>query len=107
MENILQKICRNLQLDQSNLNEIEIDDVELTTAAQQNIKDVILQMLSLKNQEQNIPQLSIASSNGLPCKSFWVENTKELILYVWIGEQSNAIIVPKDFWTIRDDIIYN
>lgn len=107
MDNIIQKICRNLQLDKSNLNEIEIDDVELTTVAQQNIKDVILQMLSLKNQEQNIPQMSIPSTNGLPCKSFWVENTKELILYVWIGEQSNAIIVPKDFWTIRDDITYN
>jgi hypothetical protein len=43
-------------------------------------------------------------TNSLPCKSFWVEDTKDLVLYVWDGNQSKTIIIPRNGWTIRDDI---
>jgi hypothetical protein len=46
-------------------------------------------------------------TDDIAYKGFWVENTKELVLYVWVGNQSRAIIVPQDGWTIRDDITIN
>jgi hypothetical protein len=41
---------------------------------------------------------------SLPCKSYWIENTKDLVLFIWNDLHSEAIVVPEDGWMIRNDI---
>ncbi|MDY6971011.1 MAG: hypothetical protein SV775_01645 [Thermodesulfobacteriota bacterium] len=108
MPDIRQEISEWLNVEQNRLNEIEIEDVEFTPFAQQNINNAVSQMLSLSHNPmgqfvgQTVPQYE-----GIPCKGFWIENSKDLVLYVRIGNQSRAIIVPREGWMIREDITIN
>jgi hypothetical protein len=38
---------------------------------------------------------------------FWVEGSKELVVYTWVGRQLKAIVVPYGAWSVRDDILRN
>ncbi len=96
-----------LKISQKNLNEIELEDVKLEAFAQKNIYKTIAKMMSIEKPGNEILERPVLPTDDITCKGFWVENTKELVLYVWIGEQSRAIIVPQDGWDIRDDIVIN
>jgi len=96
-----------LKVSQDKLNEIELEDVQLEPVVQKNIYKTIANMLCLEKPGEEFPGQAMVPTGDITCKGFWVENTKELVLYVWIGDQSRAIIVPQDGWNIRDDIIIN
>lgn len=107
MINIKQQISRWLNVGQETLNEIELEDIEFAEFAKQNINTAVAQMLSIDN-HINMPSVpDMNQTNFIPCKGFWVENTKDLILYVLNGNQSKAIVVPKSGWMIRDSITIN
>lgn len=94
-----------LEASQSSLNEIELEDVKLEPFVQKNIYKTIAKMMSLEKPGDEVTEGPVLLNNDIPCKGFWVENTKELVLYVCIGDQTRAIIVPHDGWDLRDDII--
>ena len=94
-----------LEVSHKNLNEIELEDIKLEPLAQKNIYKTIAKMMSLEKPEDEFSEQPVLPTDDITCKGFWVETTRELVLYVWIGDQSRAIIVPQDGWNIREDII--
>ena len=94
-----------LEVSHKNLNEIELEDIKLEPLAQKNIYKTIAKMMSLEKPEDGFSERPVLPTDDITCKGFWVETTRELVLYVWIGDQSRAIIVPQDGWNIREDII--
>jgi len=94
-----------LDVSHKNLNEIELEDIKLEPLAQKNIYKTIAKMMSLEKPEDEFSERPVLPTDDITCKGFWVETTRELVLYVWIGDQSRAIIVPQDGWNIREDII--
>ena len=107
MEDVRSDVFEWLKVSQDRLNEIELEDVQLEPVVQKNIYTTIAKMLSLDKPSEQDPRQTMVPIGNITCKGFWVENTKELVLYVWIGDQSRAIIVPQDGWNLRDDIIIN
>ena len=107
MENVRSDVFDWLKANQDTLNEIELEDIQLEPVVQKNIYRTIANMLSLEKPNQETLVQSMVPTGDITCKGFWVENTKELVLYVWIGDQSRAIIVPQNGWNLRDDIIIN
>ncbi len=107
MEDVRSDVFEWLKVSQDRLNEIELEDVQLEPVVQKNIYTTIAKMLSLDKPSEQAPGQTMVPIGDITCKGFWVENTKELVLYVWIGDQSRAIIVPQDGWNLRDDIIIN
>ena len=94
-----------LEVSHKNLNEIELEDIKLEPLAQKNIYKTIAKMMSLEKPEDEFSEQPVLPTDDITCKGYWVESTRELVLYVWIGDQSRAIIVPQDGWNIREDII--
>jgi hypothetical protein len=74
---------------------------------QETLNNAVAQMLSLNNHINLSSVKNTHQTNRIPCKGFWVENTKDLVLYVLNGNQSKAIVVPKNGWMIRDSITIN
>ncbi len=107
MEMVKSDVVDWLKISQKNLNEIELEDVKLEPFIQKNIYKTIAKMMSLEKPGNEIQERPVPLPGDITCKGFWVENSKELVLYVWIGDQSKAIIVPQDGWNLRDDIIIN
>ena len=107
MENLRSDVFDWLDVEMGSLNEIELEDIKLEPVVQKNIYKTIAKMLSLEKPDELAPEQAMIPVGDITCKGYWVENTKELVLYVWIGDQSRAIIVPQDGWNIRDDIIIN
>jgi len=105
MKDIKREISEILNVEQKNLNEIELEDVEFSPFAQQNIDNVVGKILTINNPKKFIIKQQITKPDRLPCKSFWVENTKDLVLFISIGNESRAIVVPEDGWMIRDNIM--
>ena len=107
MEDVRSDVFEWLKVGQDRLNEIELEDIQLDAVVQKNIYKTIANMLSLEKPSEESPAQPMVPTGDITCKGFWVENTKELVLYVWIGDQSKAIIVPQNGWNLRDDIIIN
>ena len=107
MEQIKQQISDWLNVEQNNLNEIELEDVEFEPFALQEIDKVVSQMLASNSPANQNEERSMLKNDGLPCKGFWVEGTKDLVLYVWVGNQLRAIVLPNDSWMVRNDITIN
>ena len=104
MADVKKRISEWLNLEQKNLNEISLEDIEFGEVEEQNINEEVAQMLSFNKNGNRDQKRVIPETDGIPCKSFWVEDTKDLVLYVWDGNQSKTIIIPRNGWTIRDDI---
>ncbi len=107
MDNIKPNIREWLDVSQNRLNDIALEDVKLEASIKQTIHKAISQMQSLNNLVDQPTEQTRLQTDDITCKGFWVENTKELVLYVWVGNQSKAIVVPQEGWTIRDDITIN
>ena len=108
MSYIKKQLSEWLNLDRNSLNEIEIEDIEFAEFAQRNINKVVAQMLSFDADLEPYEEWATPDSKrGVPCKGFWVEDSKDLILYVLNGNQSKAIVVPQNGWMIKDSITIN
>lgn len=92
-------------MEQNSLNEISLEDIEFTAIGEQNINVEVAQTFPYTYISDRPSELSIPQIEAVHCRSFWIENTKDLILYLWNEHQSEAIIVPKEGWMIRDDIM--
>jgi hypothetical protein len=107
MEDVKSDVFEWLKIGPDTLNEIELEDIQLEPVVQKNIYKTIANMLCLEKPGEEAPAQAMVPTADIICKGFWVENTKELVLYVWIGDQSKAIIVPQNGWNLRDDIVIN
>ena len=107
MESIRQQISQWLDVESSNLNEIALEDVRFMPFVQNNIGTAVVQMLSLDRGTAKAAGLSTYQTDGIPLKGFWVEHTKELVVYLKISNQLKAIVVPHEGWGVREDITLN
>lgn len=104
MTSVKKRLSKWLNLEQKNLNEISLEDIEFMEVEEQKVNQEVAQLLSFSNRGHRCGDKDVPQADSIPCKSFWVENTRDLVLYVWNGDQSKTIIVPQNGWAIRDDI---
>ena len=99
-----QQISDWIQIDKNSLNDISLEDVEVSAYALENIESATLHMTDVPP-DNDIPQNSqIVLGPHLACKSYWVEHTRELVLFIWNTRQAKTIVIPQEGWMLRDDI---
>jgi hypothetical protein len=101
---IKKQLSESLHIEPNHLNEISLDDIVIAEAVRHNIRDALTDLMLYSSLKPDIKIESKPNAAPLPCKSFWIENTKDLVLYIWNDIHSEAIVVPQDGWMIRDDI---
>jgi len=107
MSGLKKYISECIVADQSSLNEISLDDVRFEENTLICIKKTVMEMLALYDPFDPAIEGAMLYKKGVPCIGFWVENTKDLVLYFTIEKYSKTLIVGKDGWMIRDDITIN
>jgi len=107
MSGLKKYISECIVADQSSLNEISLDDVRFEENTLICIKKTVMEMLALYDPFDPAIEGAMLYKKGVPCIGFWVENTKDLVLYFTIEKYSKTLIVGKDGWMIKDDITIN
>jgi len=107
MSGLKKHISECIDVDQHSLNEISLDDIRFEENTMICIRKAVMQMLALYDPFDPAIERTILYNKGVPCIGFWVENTKDLVLYFSIEKHSKTLIVDNDGWTIRDDITIN
>jgi len=85
------------------LNAISLEDVEIDQNSQDQIYQALLDM-TLDDGIEGIIRDSDECPKGIPCTSFWVEDTRELVLFAWSQDKTKTIVIPAEEWFLRDDI---
>jgi len=99
-----QQISDWIQIDKNSLNDISLEDVEMSEYALENIESATLHMADATTDEDTTEDLKTVLEIHLACKSYWVEHTRELVLFIWNTSQAKTIVIPKEGWMLRDDI---
>ncbi|MCF8144173.1 MAG: hypothetical protein K9N21_09660 [Deltaproteobacteria bacterium] len=102
----LKELIRDLfDVEMDSLHNIEIQDIDFAPIARKEIDKTVGEMSSLVELSIDIPggrELSL--ENAVQCQGFWVESTKDLVLYLWDGYQSKMILLGSNNWAVRNDI---
>jgi hypothetical protein len=101
---IKEQISQSLQIESRFINEISLDDIVIAEAVRHNIRDALMELMLFSSPQADLKINMQPESDRLPCKSFWIENTKDLVLFIWNDVHSEAIVVPQEGWMIRNDI---
>ena len=107
MSSLKKHIGECIYVDQSSLNEISLDDVRFEENTLICIRRAVMEMLALYDPFDPVVELTMHNNKSVPCIGFWVENTKDLVLYFSMEKHSKTLIVDKNDWMIRDDITIN
>ena len=107
MSKLKKHISECIDVDQSSLNEISLADVRFEESTLNCIRKAVMPMLTLYNHFDSGKERTMLDEKCVPCIGFWIENTKDLVLYFTIQKHFKTLIVDKDGWTIRDDITIN
>jgi hypothetical protein len=99
-----QQISDWIQIDKNSLNDISLEDVEVSAYALENIASATLHMTEAPSGYETPVDLQKSLGTHLACKSYWVEHTRELVLFVWNTHQAKTIVIPEEGWMLRDDI---
>jgi len=100
--NALKKLISEcLEIEQHSLNDIEIQDIDFAPIAKQGINRAIAEVFFESGVSDRFTELQ---SDGIPCKGFWIQNTKDLVLFIWKDDQSTTIILPRANWAVRNDV---
>ena len=99
-----QQISDWIQIDKESLNDISLEDVEMSAYAQENIESATIHMADNDLDENTLEDYQTALATHLACKSYWVEHTRELVLFFWNTSQAKTIVIPEEGWMLRDDI---
>jgi hypothetical protein len=85
------------------LNEISLEDIEIEQDSQERIYKALYEMALGGVLDRRRPDCDEAPA-GVPCTGFWVEDTRELVLFAWSHERSKTIVIPPGDWFLREDI---
>ena len=103
MKRIKRSISLSLDIAAERLNEISLEDIEIEQDSQDQIYQALIDM-TLREDLQEILTDSEEAPMGIPCTGFWVEGTRDLILFAWSQERTKTIVIPSEDWFLRDDI---
>lgn len=91
-----------LEIDPRELHKIELEDIRLTDEAEVNLNTVISQMID--------DSISVTATAGellaqidqlIDCRGFWLESSRDLLLYLQVWHQAKTVLVPHRFWRVR------
>ena len=99
-----QQISDWIQVDKNSLNDISLEDVEVSAYAWENIESATLHMTDTPAVNDSTEAFQTTWGTCLACKSYWVEHTRELVLFFWNTSQAKTIVIPEEGWMLRDDI---
>jgi len=103
LKRIKRTVSRAVDIAAERLNEISLEDIEIEQESQYEIYKALIDMALNKSLEGH-PADSGEPQMGIPCTGFWVEDTRELILFAWSQERTKTIVIPPEDWFLRDDI---
>lgn len=107
MGNLKQYISGSLQIDEKRLHEISLEDVQLFQDTLQDICTVVDEILIGCCPEPLAGGPLSGFNDGIPCRGYWVEGTKDLVIYIALKNLSRTIVIPQQGWMIREDITIN
>jgi len=102
----LKELIRDVfDVEMDSLHNIEIQDVDFTPVARREIDKTVDEMSSLVEMPIDVPGGPMLSfEETIRCEGFWIEKTRDLVLYLWDGYQSKMILLGSNNWGIRSDI---
>ena len=103
MQRIKRTVSLALDITTEELNEISLEDIEIDQASKRRIYKALYDMTLISDMVSDTLENEVPNS-GVPCTGFWVEGTKELILFAWCQHRSETIVIPSEEWFLRDDI---
>ncbi len=104
VKRIKQIIGRELQIPAADLNDIALEDVELVDSARENLHQVICELARLGRISAGNHRTDACGETLMPCSSYWVEGSNDLVLYIWNSICSKTVVVPPSLWCLRSDI---
>ncbi|MBL0712172.1 MAG: hypothetical protein JJV98_00605 [Desulfosarcina sp.] len=103
LKQIKKTISRKLKIGHERLNEIALEDIEIERNFQHRIYDTLYDLVVVAEISGHA-RFSGGAGPGVPCTGFWIEGSRDLILYAWNDYQSQTILIPQSDWFLRDDI---
>ena len=95
-----QHICDWTKIAKDRLNDISLEDVEVSAHALDNIEAMTRQMTG----ETDCTGAAAILEDPFAVRSYWVETTCELILFFWNAGQARAVVIPAEGWMLKNDI---
>ena len=103
MQRIKHTVSLTLDIAAERLNEISLEDVEIEQDSQDQIYQALFDMALSQGLEGPVPDPR-DPPRGVPCTGFWVEDTRELVLFAWSEDRTKTIVIPPGEWFLREDI---
>jgi hypothetical protein len=100
MLDVKQQICDWTHITKDCLNDIALEDVEMSAYALDSVAAATHQMAGFPEGCGAAPDLE----GPLACRSYWVEHTRELIVFFWNAGEARAVVVPAEGWMLKSDI---
>lgn len=95
-----QHICDWTKIAKDLLNDISLEDVEVSAHALDTIEATTRQMTG----ETGCMGAAAILEDPFAVRSYWVETTRELILFFWNAGQARAVVIPAEGWMLKSDI---
>ena len=91
-----------LDIDPHTIHQIELDDITLTVEAERNLNAIIDRMLDATTPLTTTAGEFLANVDDLiDCRGFWMESSKDLLLYIQLLNQVKTILIPPHYWKVR------
>ena len=103
MRHIKNTVSQTLDIASDRLNEISLEDIEIDQTSQDRIYQALYEMAILNDLAPRGNDQKEAHP-GVPCTGFWIEDTRELVLFAWCQHKSKTIVIPPEDWFLREDI---
>ena len=95
-------ISEVLEIDPRELHRIELEDISLSSEAENNLNIIISNMIdSAQPVTATAGELLAKIDELIDCRGFWMESTRELLLYLQVLNQIKTIVVPAHQWRIQ------
>jgi hypothetical protein len=104
MYDIRDQISEWMNVERNSLYEIGLEDIEFSEYAQRNIHTTFQEMMIENDIIDSDIIVTAAEGAHIPCRSYWVEQTRELVIFLWNKYQYKAIVIPENAWMVRSDI---
>ncbi len=97
---VKQQICDWTKIAKDRLNDISLEDVEVSAHALDNIEATTRQMTGNTGCGEAVAILE----DPFAVRSYWVDSTRELILFFWNAGQARAVVIPAEGWMLKSDM---
>lgn len=97
-----QAIAAKLSLNSAQVHEIDFEDLMLKQSVMKTIGSMAGELLRRFMGESADVSALTAVAPMVKERAYWIEETKELVLAVIVGDETHLIQVPKDAWTVTE-----